>query len=143
MAYLAKGKKQDLVELAETLDVVIGENFKVLEIKDAIVKGSNYDEEFTKECLNRIVNDRKEMEQQAQKEKERENERCFELEKLKLQSSFTPSRTEPSAVSSVVDADMPKLDLKQLVPNFDPKTTDMSLFLDLFEKQLTFLKVPD
>lgn len=143
MAYLAKGKKQDLVELAETLDVVIGENFKVLEIKDAIVKGSNYDEEFTKECLNRIINDRKEMEQQAQKEKERENERCFELEKLKLQSSFTPSRTEPSAVSSVVDADMPKLDLKQLVPNFDPKTTDMSLFLDLFEKQLTFLKVPD
>lgn len=140
MAYLARGKKQDLMELAETLDVVIGVNFKVLEIRDAIIKSPTYDEEFTKECLNRIINDRKEIEQQAQKEKE--NERLFELEKLKLQSSIASGRTESATGSSSLDADMPKLELKKLVPNFDPKTTDMSLFLNLFEKQLTFLNVP-
>ncbi|GFT01480.1 uncharacterized protein TNCV_269971 [Trichonephila clavipes] len=37
---------------------------------------------------------------------------------------------------------MPKLELHKLLPIFDPKTTDVTIFLDLFERQLTFLKVP-
>ncbi|GFX47952.1 retrovirus-related Pol polyprotein from transposon 297 [Trichonephila clavipes] len=37
---------------------------------------------------------------------------------------------------------MPKLELHKLLPMFDPKTTDVTIFLDLFERQLTFLKVP-
>ncbi|GFW26034.1 uncharacterized protein TNCV_3317061 [Trichonephila clavipes] len=80
MAYLAKGRRQDLLELAETLDISIPDNFKVLDIKDAILK--------------------------------------------------------------VKDSNMPKLELHKLLPIFDPKTTDVTIFLDLFERQLTFLKVP-
>ncbi|GFW22509.1 uncharacterized protein TNCV_2170431 [Trichonephila clavipes] len=38
MAYLAKGRRQDLLELAETLDISIPDNFKFLDIKDAVVK---------------------------------------------------------------------------------------------------------
>ena len=38
MTYLVGGRKQDLIELAEILDISIDENFKILEIKDAIVK---------------------------------------------------------------------------------------------------------
>lgn len=139
MAFLAKGKKQDLVELAEALDVEIGENFKILEIKDAITKSPTYEPEFTKECLNRIISDRKELELRADREKE--NERLFELEKLKIQAS-TSSKSDSVVVSSSSDSDMPKLELHKLIPNFDPKTTDMSLFLELFEKQLSLLKIP-
>ncbi|GFV81141.1 uncharacterized protein TNCV_3742021, partial [Trichonephila clavipes] len=82
MAYLAKGRRQDLLELAETLDISIPDNFKFLDIKDAILKSEGYDVDFTKECLNRIICDRKELELRA--ESDRENQRIFELQKLQL-----------------------------------------------------------
>ncbi|GFU55736.1 retrovirus-related Pol polyprotein from transposon 297 [Trichonephila clavipes] len=130
MAYLAKGRRQDLLELAETLDISIPDNFKVLDIKDAILKSEGYDAEFTKECLNRIICDRKELELRAEREKE--NQRIFELQKLQLITD----------TSTTADSNMPKLELHKLLPIFDPKTTDVTIFLDLFERQLTFLKVP-
>ncbi|GFX31290.1 uncharacterized protein TNCV_2061091 [Trichonephila clavipes] len=133
MAYLAKGRRQDLLELAETLDISIPDNFKFLDIKDAILKSEGYDVDFTKECLNRIISDRKELELRAERDKE--NQRIFELQKLQ----FT---TADSALVSSADSNMPKLELHKLLPIFDPKTTDVTLFLDLFERQLTFLKVP-
>ncbi|GFX96612.1 retrovirus-related Pol polyprotein from transposon 297 [Trichonephila clavipes] len=37
---------------------------------------------------------------------------------------------------------MPKLEIQKLLPIFDPKTTDITIYLNLFERQLTFLKVP-
>ncbi|GFX79601.1 retrovirus-related Pol polyprotein from transposon 17.6 [Trichonephila clavipes] len=78
MAYLAKGRRQDLLELAETLDISIPDNFKVLNIKDAILKSEGYDVDFTKECLNRIISDRKELALRAQRD--RGNQRIFELQ---------------------------------------------------------------
>ncbi|GFS78957.1 retrovirus-related Pol polyprotein from transposon 17.6 [Trichonephila clavipes] len=128
MAYLAKGRRQDLLELAETLDISIPDNFKVLDIKDAILKSEGYDVDFTKECLNRIISDRKELELRA--ERDRENQQIFELQKLQLITD----------TSTTADSNMPKLELHKLF--FDPKTTDVTIFLDLFERQLTFLKVP-
>ncbi|GFX92810.1 uncharacterized protein TNCV_2657241 [Trichonephila clavipes] len=130
MAYLAKGRRQDLLELAETLDISIQDNFKILDIKDAILKSEGYDAEFTCECLNRIICDRKELELRA--ERDRENQRTFELQKFQV--TFNTSTTS--------DSNMPKLELHKLLPIFDPKTTDVTIFLDLFERQLTFLKVP-
>ncbi|GFW78890.1 retrovirus-related Pol polyprotein from transposon 17.6 [Trichonephila clavipes] len=130
MAYLAKGRRQDLLELAETLDISIPDNFKFLDIKDAILKSEGYDVDFTKECLNRIICDRKELELRAEREKE--NQRIFELQKLQLITN----------TSKTADSNMPKLELHKLLPIFDPKTTDVTIFLDLFERQLTFLKVP-
>ncbi|GFV00439.1 uncharacterized protein TNCV_3644171 [Trichonephila clavipes] len=130
MAYLAKGRRQDLLELAETLDISIQDNFKILDIKDAILKSEGYDAEFTCECLNRIICDRKELELRAEREKE--NQRRFELQKLQLITD----------TSTTADSNMPKLELHKLLPIFDPKTTDVTIFLDLFERQLTFLKVP-
>ncbi|GFW59129.1 retrovirus-related Pol polyprotein from transposon 17.6 [Trichonephila clavipes] len=130
MAYLAKGRRQDLLELAETLDISIPDNLKILDIKDAILNSEGYDAEFTCECLNRIISDRKELELRAEREKE--NQRQFELQKLQ----FTID------TSTTADSNMPKLELHNLLPIFDPKTTDVTIFLDLFERQLTFLKVP-
>ncbi|GFY00627.1 retrovirus-related Pol polyprotein from transposon 17.6 [Trichonephila clavipes] len=89
MAYLAKSRRQDLLELAETLDISIQDNFKILDIKDAILKSEGYDAEFTCECLNRIISDRKELELRAEREKE--NRRQFELQKLQCNSTTADS----------------------------------------------------
>ncbi|GFW38306.1 uncharacterized protein TNCV_1331591 [Trichonephila clavipes] len=119
MAYLPKGRRQDLLELAETLDISIPDNLKILDITDAILKSEGYDAEFTCECLNRIICDRKELELRAEREKE--NQRQFELQKLQCNST-------------TADSNMPKLELHKLLPIFDPKTTDVTIFLDLFER---------
>ncbi|GFS60070.1 uncharacterized protein TNCV_2832911 [Trichonephila clavipes] len=88
---------------------------------------------FTKVSLNRIISDRKELELRAERDKE--NQRIFELQKLQI-------TTADSALVSSADSYMFKLELHKLLPIFDPKTTDVTIFLDLFERQLTFLKVP-
>ncbi|GFW24607.1 hypothetical protein TNCV_2404711 [Trichonephila clavipes] len=82
MTYLAKGRRRDLLELAETLGKTIQDNFKILDIKDAILNSEGYDAEFTCECLNRIISDRKELELRAEREKE--NQRQFELQKFHI-----------------------------------------------------------
>ncbi|GFW08431.1 uncharacterized protein TNCV_2774531 [Trichonephila clavipes] len=108
MAYLAKGRRQDLLELAETLDISIPDNFKFLDIKDAILNSEGYDAEFTCECLNRIISDRKELELRAEREKKtKDNLNCknYNLQLILLQLQ-TP------------------------------------ICQNLFERQLTFLKVP-
>ncbi|KFM61077.1 hypothetical protein X975_20150, partial [Stegodyphus mimosarum] len=69
MAYLAKGKKQDLIELAETQGVVILKKFRIRELSNAIITSPTYDAEFAKECLNRIRKETK-TEQRAEREKE-------------------------------------------------------------------------
>ncbi|GFX76881.1 uncharacterized protein TNCV_3279161 [Trichonephila clavipes] len=130
MTYLAKGRRRDLLELAETLGITIQDNFKILDIKDAILNSEGYDAEFTRECLNRIISDRKELELRAEREKE--NQRQFELQKLQITTN----------TSTTSDSNMPKLELQKLLPIFDPKTTDITIYLNLFERQLTFLKVP-
>ncbi|GFT17100.1 retrovirus-related Pol polyprotein from transposon 297 [Trichonephila clavipes] len=95
---------------------------------------------FTKECLNRIISDRKELELRAERDKE--NQRKFELQKLQI-TTDTSTTADSALVSSSADSNMPKLELHKPLPIFDPKTTDVTIFLDLFERQLTFLKVPD
>ncbi|GFV03064.1 CCHC-type domain-containing protein [Trichonephila clavipes] len=82
MTYLAKGRRRDLLELAETLGITIQDNFKILDIKDAILNSEGYDAELTCECLNRIISDRKELKLRAEREKE--NQRQFELQKLQI-----------------------------------------------------------
>ncbi|GFU58323.1 uncharacterized protein TNCV_4389921 [Trichonephila clavipes] len=76
------------------------------------------------------VNDRKELELRAERDKE--NQRIFELQKLQITTD----------TSITADSNMPKLELHKLLPIFDSKSTDVAIFLDIFERQLTFLKVP-
>ncbi|GFW47035.1 retrovirus-related Pol polyprotein from transposon 17.6 [Trichonephila clavipes] len=84
-----------------------------------------------RQCVfnNNSESDRKELELRA--ERDRENQRIFELQKLKITID----------TSTTADSNMPKLELHKLLPIFDPKTTDVTILLYLFERQLTFLKV--
>ncbi|GFW20703.1 hypothetical protein TNCV_1049261 [Trichonephila clavipes] len=85
MAYLAKGRRQDLLELAETLDISIPDNFKFLDIKDATLKSKGYDVDFTKECLNRIISDRKELELELKEIRKTNEYLNFKLQLILLQ----------------------------------------------------------
>ncbi|GFW24936.1 uncharacterized protein TNCV_3846701 [Trichonephila clavipes] len=84
MTYLAKGRRRDLLELAETLGITIQDNFKILDIKDAILNSEGYDAEFTCECLNRIISDRKELELRAEREKKTKDNLNCKNSKLQL-----------------------------------------------------------
>ncbi|GFV28329.1 uncharacterized protein TNCV_4599821 [Trichonephila clavipes] len=127
MVYLAKVAGRISLNWRKKLDILIPDNLKILDIKDAILNSEGYDAEFTCECLNRIISDRKELELRAEREKE--NQRQFELQKLQCNSTTS-------------DSNMPKLELQKLLPIFDPKITDITIYLKLFERQLTFLQVP-
>ncbi|GFW67336.1 hypothetical protein TNCV_2595691 [Trichonephila clavipes] len=74
--------------------------------------------------------DRKELELRAERDKE--NQRIFELQKLQITTDT--STTADSALVSFADSNMPMLELHKLLPIFDPKTTDVTIFLDLFER---------
>ena len=68
MAFLGKGTKSDLQHVAMELGIQATENLKVIELKNAIITPTNYEEEFVKEFLNTVIEERK---NKADKEKEK------------------------------------------------------------------------
>ncbi|GFQ92541.1 hypothetical protein TNCT_72321, partial [Trichonephila clavata] len=97
MAYLGKARKEDLRLLAEELNLNVGDNMKISDLSKLITTHPDYDEEFSKNQLTIIIEDRKLREQQEienrklreQQEFEKENQRLdreFQLEKLRLEN---------------------------------------------------------
>ncbi|GFX42151.1 hypothetical protein TNCV_2135661 [Trichonephila clavipes] len=96
MAYLGKAQKEDPRLLAEELNLNVGDNMKIADLSKLITTHPDYNEEFSKNLLTIIVEDRKLREQQEvvrkkqelvreQQEFEKERERLyheFQLEKL-------------------------------------------------------------
>ncbi|GFT86242.1 transposon Ty3-G Gag-Pol polyprotein [Nephila pilipes] len=50
MAYLGRARKEDLKTLAEDHGLVVGENFKVIQLTELISKSDNFDERLVKEA---------------------------------------------------------------------------------------------
>ncbi|GFR06455.1 hypothetical protein TNCT_39491 [Trichonephila clavata] len=78
--------------LATELGLAPSDNLKIIELKDLITKSDGYDEEFVKDVLNVIVEERTTTEKQKvmeledkQKAVAQQQEREFELEKLRIQ----------------------------------------------------------
>ncbi|GBN06048.1 hypothetical protein AVEN_262549-1 [Araneus ventricosus] len=82
MAYLAGVKKEDLRSLCEDIGLTVTSKMSFIAIRDLIINDTNYDEEFTREHLKSIIQNRKS--DYEQRMKEIESERAFELEKLRL-----------------------------------------------------------
>ncbi|GFY56656.1 uncharacterized protein TNIN_467761 [Trichonephila inaurata madagascariensis] len=94
MAFGGKSRKDDLRMLATELGLAPSDNLKIIELKDLITKSYRYDEEFVKDVLKVIVEERTATEKQKAAELEekqravvvaQQREREFELEKLKIQ----------------------------------------------------------
>ncbi|GFW75336.1 CCHC-type domain-containing protein [Trichonephila clavipes] len=136
MAYLGKALKENLRQLAEELNLNVGDNMRMADLSKLITTHPDYDEEFSKNLLTIVVEDRKLREQQEvvrkQQEFEKERERLdreFQLEKLRLESERLKGLTStPEAKVSIYE-------LTKVVPKFEMKDGDIVVFLTLFERQ--------
>ncbi|GFY49276.1 hypothetical protein TNIN_331491 [Trichonephila inaurata madagascariensis] len=102
MAFLGKGKKQDMLQLAEELGINATLNMIVPSIKIAITNSEDYEEEFVKNLYETIIANRKreqELERaekmrleelvRDQASKEKELQLKFDLERvLKFRARF-------------------------------------------------------
>ncbi|GFR14287.1 retrovirus-related Pol polyprotein from transposon opus [Trichonephila clavata] len=119
MAYLGKARKEDLRLLAEELNLNVGDNMKISDLSKLITTHPDYDEEFSKNQLTVIIEDRKLREQQEienrklreqqemalkQQEFEKENQRLdreFQLEKLRLENERLKGLTSTPEAKNV------------------------------------------
>ncbi|CAL1288441.1 unnamed protein product [Larinioides sclopetarius] len=96
MAFLGRSKKVDLQCLAEELGETVTKDMKVVDLKKKILGSTEYEEEFVKELLERIVNEREEeiKRQNELESKRQENE--FELEKKRQENEFVLEKVNRS-----------------------------------------------
>ncbi|GFT63910.1 hypothetical protein TNCV_2313991 [Trichonephila clavipes] len=59
MAYLEKGRREDLFVLATELNLKFYKSMTIATLKDLIISSEDYDEELTKNIHSTIVEDRK------------------------------------------------------------------------------------
>ncbi|GFV93487.1 hypothetical protein TNCV_1988011 [Trichonephila clavipes] len=69
MAFLGKGKKQDMLQLAEELGINATLNMTVPSIKIAITNSEGYEEEFVKNLYETIIANGKRLEELERAEK--------------------------------------------------------------------------
>ncbi|GFU86026.1 hypothetical protein TNCV_3070281 [Trichonephila clavipes] len=84
MAFLGKGKKQDMLQLAEELGINASLNMTVPSIKIAITNREGYEEEFFKNLYETIIANEKRLEELERDEKKR-LEKLERAEKMRLE----------------------------------------------------------
>ncbi|GFX51317.1 retrovirus-related Pol polyprotein from transposon 17.6 [Trichonephila clavipes] len=157
MAFLGKGKKQDMLQLAEELGINATLNMTVPSIKIAITNSEGYEEELVKNLYETIIANGKRLEELERAEKmrleeleraekirleelvkeqalkEKELQLKFDFERFKIESGFRVN--DESNDSTNACSVTSNLNLKKLIPDFDPKQSDISLYLVIFERQ--------
>ncbi|GFW65482.1 transposon Tf2-9 polyprotein [Trichonephila clavipes] len=136
MAFLLSKKKEDLIELAEELGLIVEAVLTKPKLKDLIVKSPDYVEENVKVMFDSIVKDR--IRTEEKEEKLRREEREYELEKLRIQAE-----KNVNSMNNSENAQAPKL-IHETFHKCNMKD-DISLNLTLFERhaELTFLPKKD
>ncbi|GFW66310.1 retrovirus-related Pol polyprotein from transposon 17.6 [Trichonephila clavipes] len=146
MAFLGKGERQDMLQLAEELGINATLNMTVPSIKIAITNSEGYEEEFVKNLYETIIANGKRLEELERAEKirleelvkeqalkEKELQLKFDLERFKIVSGFRVN--DESNDSTNACSVTSNLNFKKLIPDFDPKQSDISLYLVIFERQ--------
>ncbi|GFR20408.1 CCHC-type domain-containing protein [Trichonephila clavata] len=131
MAFLGKGLKADLQIMATEMGVEDVLSLKVFELREAILNNKNFDEEFCREQLNTIIEERKRIEEMdlAERKKRKEDiefaerkrldeleerkkkdENDFELQKKRIELEGGGSENE------VKESGQFKIDLQNLMP---------------------------
>ncbi|GFX61139.1 retrovirus-related Pol polyprotein from transposon 297 [Trichonephila clavipes] len=135
--------------LATELGLALSDNLKIIELKDLITNSDRYDEEFVKDVLSVIVEERTATEKQKAAELEekqkavvvaQQREREFELEKMKIQLQMQKLSQAPITSQQLEN---PKLELNRIIPRFNSKEDEMGLYLTIFERQVKFLNIPE
>ncbi|GFW59914.1 CCHC-type domain-containing protein [Trichonephila clavipes] len=150
MAFLRRSRKEDLRMLATELGLAPSDNLKIIELKDLITNSDRYDEEFVKDVLRVIVEERTATEKQKAAELEekqkavavaQQREREFDLEKMKIQLDNLQKLSQAPVTSQQLE--IPKLELNRIIPRFNSKEDEMGLYLTIFEHQVKFLNIPE
>ncbi|GFT57487.1 retrovirus-related Pol polyprotein from transposon 412, partial [Nephila pilipes] len=137
MAYLLKLKKDDMIEIARELGIEAQNNFTKVEIMNRIIQSESYEEEIVKAVMEGVLEEKRE----KMAFEERRQIREFELERMRLANI-----TDRASVSSEDLAGQGvnrRVNLKDLVPKFDPKNADINLFFEIFERQAKKEKVAE
>ncbi|GFX71159.1 uncharacterized protein TNCV_3649241 [Trichonephila clavipes] len=147
MAYLGKGRREDLFVLATELNLKFDKSMTIATLKDLIIGSEDYDEELTKNIHSTIVEDRKKSEQKEKLRIEEREEKLrfeqlrldeqkrkdeFELEKLRIQLGADTSKES--------DTKFLVKEISKFIHCFDLKE-DISLYLKLFERQAQRLNI--
>ncbi|GFW29669.1 hypothetical protein TNCV_3935361 [Trichonephila clavipes] len=127
MAFWGKGKKKSLVLVAIQLREAVSEDMKVIEIKQIIVGSKNFEEEFVKNLLETVLNERMESENLEKQTLAREvqlekktREREFQLECLRVKQN--------TVVTKSVGETTLNQNFQKLMPKCNLKNDDISLF---------------
>ncbi|GFX72985.1 transposon Tf2-6 polyprotein [Trichonephila clavipes] len=135
--------------LATELGLAPSDNLKIIELKDLITNSDRYDEEFVKDILSIIVEERTATEKQKAAELEekqkavvvaQQREREFKLEKMKIQLEMQKLSQAPVTSQQLEN---PKLELNRIIPRFNSKEEEMGQYLTIFERQDKFLNIPE
>ncbi|GFT39559.1 uncharacterized protein TNCV_1861941 [Trichonephila clavipes] len=95
MAYLGKGRREDLFVLTTELNLKFDKSMTIATLKDLIIGIENYDEELTKNIHSTIVEDRKAREENLRIEEQKEKLRIEEQkEKLRIEEQKEKLRIE-------------------------------------------------
>ncbi|GFV96039.1 transposon Tf2-6 polyprotein [Trichonephila clavipes] len=118
MAYLGKGRREDLFVLATELHLKFDKSMTIATLKDLIIGSEDYDEELTKNIHSTIVEDRKARE-----------------EKLRIEE-----REEKLRFEQLSDTKFLVKEISKCIHRFDLKE-DISLCLKSFERQAQRLNI--
>ncbi|GFS73110.1 retrovirus-related Pol polyprotein from transposon 412 [Nephila pilipes] len=135
MAYLLKLKKDDMIEIARELGIEAQNTFTKLEIMNSIIKSESYEEEIVKAVMEGVLEEKREKMEECRQIRE------FELERMRL-ANIT-DRTSVSSEDLEGQGVNRRVNLKYLVPKFDPKNADINLFFEIFERQAKKEKVAE
>lgn len=145
---LKRQRKPVLVLLAAEFDAQIEQEDRVKDIIDKITGASDFDTETGELFLERILEELKEREAEAERveaqkrdreDRVRREQQEFELERLRLSNAAETNSLESTVTIPVENTH--RVNLKDLVPRFDPKSLDVNLFFELFERQARKEKV--
>ncbi|GFY06897.1 hypothetical protein TNCV_4089991 [Trichonephila clavipes] len=84
MAYLGKGRREDLFVLAMELNLKFDKSMTIATLKDLIIGSEDYDEELTKNIHSTIVEDRKVREENLRIEEQKRKKLRIEEREEKL-----------------------------------------------------------
>ncbi|UYV71706.1 hypothetical protein LAZ67_9000089, partial [Cordylochernes scorpioides] len=156
----AKVRKCDLSKLAYELGEVVPPESRIVDLKRLILNSQSYEEEFAKQLLETLIEEREQteraererMEQTAQTEQaeriereriedrkriedreriERKEQMVMEFELEKLRIQTTRGNNDTSRSTSN-DA---HYEIRKLMPKYESKDNDLSFYLILFERQ--------
>ncbi|UYV75158.1 hypothetical protein LAZ67_12002698 [Cordylochernes scorpioides] len=141
-------KKCDLSKLAYELGEVVPPESRIVDLKRLILNSQSYEEEFAKQLLETLIEEREQTErermeraerermeqtartEQAERaERERKEQMEFELEKLRIQTMH--GNNDPSRGTS----NNAHCEIRKLMPKYESKDSDLSFYLILFERQ--------